>query len=29
MNNIKIQTPAEGFLDISIEIKKMLGKVVW
>ena len=22
MNNIKIQTPAEGFLDISIEIKK-------
>ena len=24
MNNIKIQTPAEGFLDISIEIKKFV-----
>ena len=24
MNNIKIQTPAEGFLDISIEIKKVV-----
>ena len=24
MNNIKIQTPAEGFLDISIEIKKIV-----
>ena len=24
MNNIKIQTPAEGFLDISIEIKRIV-----
>ena len=24
MNNIKIQTPAEGFLDISIELKKIV-----
>ena len=24
MNNIKIQTPSEGFLDISIEIKKIV-----
>ena len=26
MNNIKIQTPAEGFLDISIEIKRIVRK---